>query len=335
MIKTIFRLFAAALIYSGFAVYLYQPYFKGFDRFQFVLVVSVVAGAVGCYLLSRRWTKSFFGSFAAGAIYGFGPFMLSLASYHPAASVLAAGIPWFFLPAGLWPRGKLRALRAVSSLLPFAAVIVFFQAAEYLRFYPVSKSAAIETIDLLSLLSALVAAKHGLVLIGFYHIPIAALIIGIGMLVKAQRLGTIAIIIASIAASVYAPILTVSPFMWFSIAAVCLSIIAGAGIDGLGLAGVADRKWILAALIVMLSLAIVTLLLASKYFQTFLGLGAGYARLFVESAKMYILGAVATGILFFMARAQKRLTLVRLILLSCAVGIDIFVCSQYIVDRVV
>jgi len=85
----------------------------------------------------------------------------------------------------------------------------------------------------------------------------------------------------------------------------------------------------------MLSLSIVTLLLASRYFQTFAGLGDGYARLFVESGRMYILGAAATGILFFMARAQKRLTLVRLILLSCAVGLDIFVCSQYIVDGVV
>ncbi len=335
MIKGIIRFFAAALLYCAFAVYLYQPHLGSFDRFQYALVVSVTAGAVGCFLLSRRWTASFFGSFFAGAIYGFGPFMLGLAGYHPTASVLAASIPWFFLPAGLWPRGKLRALRAVLSLLPFAGIVAFFQAAEYLRFYPVSKSTAIETIDLVGLLSALVAAKRGLVLIGFYHIPIAALIIGIAMLIKARRLGTIAIIIASIAGSFFAPVLSVSPFMWFSIAAVCFSIIAGAGIDGLSLAGAADRKWILAAVIVMLSLSIVTLLLASKYFQTFAGLGAGCARLFVESARMYILGAVATGILFFMARAQKRLTFVRLILLSCAVGVDIFVCAQYIVDGVV
>jgi hypothetical protein len=296
--------------------------------------VSAVAGAVGCFVLSRRWTRSFFGSFFAGAIYAFGPFMLGQAGYHPAASVLAASIPWFFLPAGLWPRGKLRALRAVLSLLPFAAVIVFFQAAQYLRFYPAAKNVSIEAIDLVSLLSALVAAKRGLVLIGFYHIPIAALIIGCAMLIKARRLGTIAIIIASVIASVYAPVLSVSPFMWFSIAAVCLSVIAGAGIDGLSLAGASDRKWILAAVIAMLSLAIVTLLLASKYFQTFLGLGADYARLFVESGRMYILGAIATGILFFMAGVQRRLTFFRLIVLSCAVGIDIFICAQYVVDEV-
>lgn len=329
------KFITAVLVYFAFSVYLYQPYFQRFDRFQYALVVSVAAGAVGCYLLSRRWTRSFFGSFVAGAIYGFGPFMLGLTGYHPTASVLAASIPWLFLPAGLWPRGKLRALRAVLSLLPFAAVIFFFQLAEYLRFYPVSKSLAIETIDLLGLLSALVAAKRGLVLIGFYHIPIAALIIGCAMLVKARRLGTIAIIAVSIAGSFCAQVLSVSPFMWFSIAAVCISIIAGAGIDGLSLAGGADRRWLLASVIVMLSLSIVTLLMASKYFQTFASLGDGYARLFVESGRMYILGAVATGILFFMARAQKRLTYVKLILLSCAVGVDIFICAQYLVDEVI
>ncbi len=334
MIKSIIRLLAGAILYGGFAVYLYQPYFGSFERFQYVLVVSAVGGGVGCYLLSRRWTKSFFGSFFAGAIYGFGPFMLGLSGYHPAVSVLAASIPWLFLPAGLWPRGKLRALRAVLSLLPFAAVIVFFQAAEHFRFYPVPKGTAIGTIDLLGLLSALVAAKRGPVLIGFYHIPIAALIIGIAMLIKARRLGTIAIIAASIAASFYGQVLSVSPFMWFSIAAVCLSIVIGVGIDGLALTGAADRKWILAAEIIMLSLAIVTLLMASKYFQTFLGLGAGYARGFVESGKMYILGAAAMGILFFMARTQKQLTFVKLILLSCAVGVDIFICAQYVIDCV-
>lgn len=335
MVKGIIRLSAATLLYSGFAVYLYQPHFKNFDRLQYALVISVTLAAIGCYILSRRWIVSFFGSFFAGAIYGFGPFMLGLARFHPAVSVLAGGIPWLFLPAAYGPKGNLRWLRVVLSLLPFIIILAFFQAADYLRFFPASPNVRINVIDLASLLSPLVAARRGLVLIGFYHIPIVCLIIGFGMLIKARRVGTLIIIVLSLTLTFCNAFLSVNPVIWFAISAVCLSVIAGVGVDGLSVAGTADRRWILISMFAGLCLAVVTLLLASKYFQIFAGLGAGYARLFVDSAKMYILGAVTVCVIFFITRASLRLTTFRLFLLCCALGLDIFLGAQYIVDRVI
>ena len=89
---------AAAVMYLAFAVYLYRHYFKGFGtpQLQDMFVVSTCLGSLGVYVLSRRWVAGFAESFFAGAIYGFGPFMLGLAKFHPAAGLLAAAIPWLF-----------------------------------------------------------------------------------------------------------------------------------------------------------------------------------------------------------------------------------------------
>ena len=93
------RFVMAATIYAGFAVYLYQPYFKRFGALQYLVVVNSCLAACGCYVLSRRWVESFAGSLFAGAIYGFGPFTLGMAKFHPAAGLLVAIIPLLFWPA--------------------------------------------------------------------------------------------------------------------------------------------------------------------------------------------------------------------------------------------
>jgi len=95
-------------------------------------------------------------------------------------------------------------------------------------------------------------------------------------------------------------------------------------------------------------LAIVTLLLATKYFQTFAGLGSGYARLLTEEAEMYILGAITIAIFFLVARAKltvhssvlgtpygRRLTvLLKAGLLCATMGFDIFLGARFVVDRI-
>ena len=104
--------------------------------------------------------------------------------------------------------------------------------------------------------------------------------------------------------------------------------------QGLVLAGYSDRKWPLSAALVMSGLAIAALLLASKYFQFFLSLADKYARLFVLTAWMYILGAIALMILFFIARAKLRLNPVRWTILSAATAIDILLSARFVLDRV-
>ena len=76
------------------------------------------------------------------------------------------------------------------------------------------------------------------------------------------------------------------------------------------------------------------LLLAAQYFQVILGLADGYARLFVQAAKLYLIGAVALAIFYFMARQKLRLHWLRWAVLCAALGIDIFLGARYIVDTI-
>jgi hypothetical protein len=189
---------------------------------------------------------------------------------------------------------------------------------------------------LYSLFAPLVAAKHGTVLIGFYHVPVAALVMGTAMLIKARRYSIMGIILTGIVLVFCNSLnsrLSISPIFWLAIPTLCFSVILGAGFQGLASSGFADRKWILANAIVLGSLTIVTLLLATKYFQVFLSLGDGYARLFTEAAKMYLLGAIVLAICFFMTLAKARLHSLREIIISITLALDIFISAQYIIDK--
>jgi hypothetical protein len=129
-------------------------------------------------------------------------------------------------------------------------------------------------------------------------------------------------------------LLGVSPIIWLSFPVLCCSVIIGAGLQGLCSAGLADRRWILLSIAFMAGLSIVTLLLATKYFQMFAGLGDKYAKLFLADAKMYVVGAVALAIIFFIARAKLRLHWLRWVVLGSATAVDIFFGARFIVDKI-
>jgi hypothetical protein len=83
------------------------------------------------------------------------------------------------------------------------------------------------------------------------------------------------------------------------------------------------------------ALAIVTLLLATKYFQTFLSLGAGYAKVFADTGRMYSLGAITLLVVFLLVRAKlpaERRLPIRAVLLCLAMAADIFLGARFIVD---
>ncbi len=338
MQKTKYSIFTvASLVYIGFAVYLYQPYFENFQRDRFLLVANLFLASMGCYLLSRRWVSGFIESLLAGALYGFGPFTLSLAKYHPAAGLLAASIPWLFLPAAFSPKNRRRWLSIILATLPFLIIVIFFQVTTGIRLFAVSTQARLNISELYSLLAPLVAAKRGTTLIGFYHVPIASLIMGFAMLVAARRFSIMTIFTIAVILTFCYPldsILEVSPIIWLTISTLCCSIIIAVGLQGFVSAGYADHKWILAVAIFMSMLAIVTLLLATKYFQTFLGLGSGYARLFVDAAKMYIFGTVAIAFIFFLSCSKSRMHRLREIILFAAIALDVFLGATFIVDAI-
>jgi len=335
MQKTKYTKFAAAaIIYVAFAVYLYRPYFKNFDRVQYLLVVNVCLASLGCYVLSRRWVAGFGESLFAGAIYGFGPFILGLAKFHPTAGLLTSAIPWVFCPAAFGPEEKWRWLRILLAVLPFLAIVLFFQVSTHYRLFPVSTQARLHLADLVGLLAPLITAKQNTTLIGFYHIPIAALVMGFSMLLAARRFSIIMIFTVGTILAFCDSFFGISPIIWFTMPMLCCSVLVGAGMQGLASAGFADRRWVLAAAAIMCTLAIVTLLLATKYFQTFLGLGAGYAKLFTEAGKMYVLGAIVAAIIFFMIRAKLRMRQLRQVALCAAMAVDIFLGARFIVDKI-
>lgn len=322
----------AAVIYLCFAAYLYQPYFQNFNRWQYLLVVNAFFGSLGCYVLSRRWVASVAGSFFTGAVYGFGPFMLWLARFHPTAGFLVAAVPWLFCPAAFGPKKTWHFLEALLSILPFLFVIMFFRVSARYGLYPVPIQLKLHAPDLAGLLAPLVMAERGVTLVGFYHVPIAALVMGFSMLFAARRYGVVIILAVGVVLASCESFLDVSPIIWLAVPLLCCSILIGAGIQGLACAGFADRKWILANVIIMGMLTIVTLLLAIRYSQTFLALKLGYGGLFVRAAEMYLLGAIALAILFFLICAKLRWRRLWSGLLYIAIALDIFLGARFIVD---
>jgi hypothetical protein len=332
MRKTLGKSVAAAVVYIGFAIYLYQPHFNTFTRLQFLIPVNVCLASLGCFALSRRWVPSFLGSLFAGAIYGFGPFSLGLACYHPTAGFLAATMPWLFLPAAFGPKGKWQWLRVPLAVLPFLVILLFFGASSHYRLFAVPMQTRLYLADLAGLAAPLVTAQQGLTPVGFYHVPEATLVMGFAMLFAARRLSVLIIFCLGAILASCRPLFGVSPIIWLSFSVLCCSIIIGAGLQGLCSAGLADRRWILLSMAFMAALAIVTLLQATKYFQVFMGFGDEYANLFLADAKMYIAGAVALLSVFFIARAKLQLHWMRWAILGSAMAIDIFFGTRFVVD---
>ena len=329
------KLTAVIIIYMGFAIYLYQPYLKNFERFQYLYLFNACIASIGSFILSRRWIAGFSGSFFAGALYGFGPFLLGLEKFHPTVGLLVASIPWLFCPAAFCLKDKWKPVSILLATLPFIAITLFFQISSHYRLFAASTQAKLHLNELYSLLAPLVAAKRRTTLIGFYHIPIAALIMGLSMFIAARRytilsilvIGTILPFCDSLNLS-----LEISPVIWLSISSLCCSLFIGIGFQGLTSTGFTDRKWVLTNAIILGLLAIITLLLATKYFQVYFSLGDNYARLFTEAAKMYILGSAILAIFFLFTFAKLRLQLLREILMFSILALDVFFGARFIID---
>ncbi len=314
---------AAVIIYAAFAVYLYQPYFKHFDKLQYLTIINLCTASAGCYVLSRRWVGAWWASVFAGAIYGFGPLSLTLTAYHPTAGSIAASIPWLFLPAAFHAQTRRQWLSYLVAVFPFVFIILFFNVAAHFGLFPIPVQPKLNLSDLPSLLTPLALASEGQSrLFSFYHVPIAPLVIGLSMLLAARRFGILAILSVGLALGFCCCILHVSPIIWLAIPLLCGAILVGAGMQAVTAAGFADRMWLLGTALVMALLSLLTLKLAFTF-----------NRLFTQATEMYLLGAAVVFILYFMARLKLRLTWLRWLLLCLALAVDMFHGAQFIVDK--
>jgi len=327
------HLAAGACIYTAFAVYLYRPYLGEFTRWQYLLPFNSAAAAMGCFVLSRRWVCCLSGSLLAGAVFGFGPFVLGLARFHPTAGLLAASIAWLLLPASRYGRGRWP-LAAVLCLLPAAVIVLFFQIGVHWRLFAMPISTQVRAEDLAALAAPLVMVRRTGSLLGFYHVPMAAVVLGLAMTLKARRVGVLLVLVAGATLAGWHSVCGVSPTIWLVFPVLCCSVMGGEGLSGLILAGNKDQKWVLLVAAVEAAMAVAALLLAARYFQVLLGLGSGYARLLVATARMFLMGAVATGFVFAVAAAGLRLAWLRTAVLGAALAVDIFVGAKFIVDSI-
>ena len=206
------------------------------------------------------------------------------------------------------PRGKTLGKAAGLPLLvvPFAAIVLFFRLSAAQRLFAAPLHVDVRPTDLVGFIAPLALIDRSTALLGLYHVPMAALVLGLAMMAKAHRYSFFVLVLAGFVLAFSKSFLSasqlawlgVSPILWLSIPLAWCAVLSGIGLHGLISAGYNDRKWILAAVIVLGILSIVALLLAAKCFQVFLGLADGYARLFVQAAMIYLAGAVATGIIF-------------------------------------
>ncbi len=333
---------AAAALYAAFAIYLYWPHFSDFTGWQWLLPVSAWMAACGGYILSRRWVAGFTGSLLTGLVYGFGPFLLGLAKFHPASSLLAAGVPWLFVPAAVLERKQGKWLGLPLWLLPFVVIALFFYLSAGRRLFAAPLQANVRPLDLMGFIAPLALTGRSTAVLGVYHVPIAALVLGLAMVWKARRYGILLIAATGLVLAFSRLFLNagsiawlgVSPILWLSIPMLWCAVLCGIGLQGLIEAGPADKRWVLAASILLGLLATVALLPAAGGFQVFPGLGDGNGRFFLQAAEIYLVGAGATGLIYLLTRQNLRLHWLRWAILCAALGLDIFLGATYIADKV-
>jgi len=331
--------FASAIIYTGFAAYLYYPHFKRFNTLGYLVVCNAVAAALGCFVLSRRWINLFPASLFAGLVYGFGPFALGFGIDHPLAGSLLAAMGWLFCPAAFWPRreSKVRPfIRVVLSLLAPAAIIFIFWFSSKQGFFPIPKQAKLHLADSIGLVTPLVMEADRFAFISFYHVGLGALVMGLFMFFAVHRAPVMVILTAGLVLGFCDSVLGVSPIIWAAVAVLCCSILVGLGMQGLVSATSADKRWVLTCAVIMAMLAITTAVLGMKISEAFLFTAKGPPNAFfrVWGPKMYALSTLAVTIIFFITRAKLRAHWLRWTVLIAAAGIDVFVAAPIIVDKI-
>ncbi len=324
----------AGSIYVVFCAYLFHPHLATLEIAQYLIPFNICFGAFGAYVLSKRWVAGFGGRFFTGVLYGFGPFMFFLAGFHPTAGGFAAIVPWLFLLAAFGPKGKFQWTRIPLGIVPFVILAAMFKLAGLLGLYPIPTQTAIRPEDLASILAPAALASRADLLVGFYHIPLAGLVIGLAMLAASRRYRVFAVIFLGIVLSIFDSFTGTPRIIWLSIPLLCCSAVIGEGIEGIIHCGYSDRKWVLASAVLLLICGITALLFGTKATHVFAGLGAGYTRLFIQAAQMYMLGAIAVGVVFFLAKGKSRLMWLRVAIICSAVGVDILLGAGHIIDSV-
>lgn len=329
------RLAAAFVIYTAFAIYLYQPYFENFSRLEYIFPLNLIVASTGCYLLSRRWILSFTGSVLAGIIYGFSPMLLSMVSFHPAAGTIAALVPWMFcIPAFSTIITRDRWIQVPLSVIPFLAILGYFKLASSFSLFPAPLQIKPSIQTLASLLVPTAVSAKSPLLFSIYHIPIAGLIIGLWIFIETRRYGIAMIILAGLILTFTNGLTIVSPAVWLTIPLLCIAIISAEGLSALLNTISVDFEWLAGTTGVLGLCSVVSFMLSIKYYKFFAGLGRPAADTLATEARLFLLGAVCIALIAVISKLNLRLKLLRLLIIIFPCLIDFVITSTEITDKI-
>lgn len=319
----------AVVLYAAFSGFLYYPYAGALTGFKWLYAVSPVAAATGCFVLSRRWTASVLASLFAGAIYGFGPFMLSLSAYHPLAGVPAAAMPWLCCPGVFYRAGMRKTLRdrlipVALTAVPFAGTGLFFVFCSDKSFYPLPVSLHMGA-EHLAYLPFPLALPPTAVAVGLYHVPFVAFIMGLAMYVMVHRIGVLVAVLMGLALALSRPVLGISPMIWEAIPMLYAAILVGLGVQGMAWTGKPDTTWLGVCAGVSVAAAVIAWLLRTQ---------AGLYDVYSHAAAMYVIAAGMAAILWAVARAELRWRALRWVVLCGALGADIILGARLLVESI-
>jgi hypothetical protein len=227
----------AVCMYFFITLYLYAPYLRDFSKIELLYFINSASAATGCFLISRKYTKSLAASILAGTIYAFNPFTLAFTAYHPIASIAPAIIPWLLIPATFLPTPKRISpfsitIRTALYAIPLAVVILFFYLPTLPSIGPFFPMPAVNANlqNFTAILFPQTANAHDFP-ISFYHIPLFAIILAI--LTSPPRRNIVIMILAAICVtlSFYKPILNTPPIVWILLPVIVCTLLSAKGAE--------------------------------------------------------------------------------------------------------
>lgn len=318
---------AAVVMYLLLSIALYEPVLNALKGLDFLIPLCPVFAASGCCLLSRRWLAGFFPQLIAGAVYGFGPYLLSFGAYHPLAGMCAAAVPWLFCPAVLWkPYGSGSLLQRGEKLLftaiPFVMIFLYFWIPAQSWIGPYSfmpKTQWLTISDLWALAGSYTPGSK--IIGGLYPVSVILALMGLFVYLHLLRILVLLPVAAGLLLALWRPLGPVGPMVWLSIPMLFLSILTALGSQAFVSAGFSDRKWILYCLPAAIVLSILTLW---RQFPT------SRSNWLVHPAGMYVLSALMIALIYFIVRIQWRGHLLRRLLILTTVGINLWIGARQI-----
>jgi len=323
----------AAGLYGGWAFALFSPYAGGMSSgFKLLHALNPAVGALGVFVLSRRWLAGWTPAALAGLLYGFGPFGLSFLGFHPLTGITFAAVPWLLLPATYWQRGREPSLYRVAvrtglCLLPFGFIIAFFWVFRQHWAGPVfllPKQTLLSRYDLVGIVLPLSMTARPVIL-GVYHAGALAALMGLFVYLSVQRVMVVIPAAVGLVLAFFDPILHVNPVIWTALPMVFLSILTGLGVQTLLWAGKSDSKWVMICTVAGLLLGAVSLVL---YLPE-------RSDIYANPALFYLSMTGVLGGVWLLSRVGMRQFAIRWLIIVAVLGADCFLGSRWLIGRLI